>query len=214
LRGALAMNWEGNEEIRKMCLRTPKYGNGVDYVDLIVKKLYKFMIGEEAKYLTAQRPVGSKIKGLGGASITSMWAGGAITGATPDGRFAGTTLADGTVSAAQGKDTQGPTALLRSAAKVDQALCSSALLNMKIHPSSLTTIEDLKKLGMLIQTYSNMGGKWIQFNVVGKQQLLDAQRDPDIYRDLIVRVAGYSAYFVELSKGLQDDIVKRTEVTL
>ena len=214
LRHALAANWEGNDEIRKMCLQAPKYGNDVDYVDLMAKELYKFIIDEEAKYLTVRRPEGGKIKGVGGASIASMWAGGAITGATPDGRFAGTTLTDGTVSPSQGKDTHGPTALLKSASKIDQALCSSTLLNVKLHPSALTTTEDLKKLGMLIETYSDMGGKWIQFNVIGKEKLLDAQKFPENYRDLIVRVAGYSAYFVDLSKGVQDDIVRRTEVTI
>lgn len=104
--------------------------------------------------------------------------------------------------------------MLKSAAKIDQALCSSTLLNVKLHPSSLTTEEDLKKLGILIQTYAEMGGKWVQFNVVGNQPLFDAQKFPDNYRDLIVRVAGYSAYFVDLSKGVQDDIIRRMEVTV
>jgi len=214
LKEALAANWQGNEEIRKMCLQAPKYGNDDDYVDSIAQDLYRFIIDEEAKYKTAQRPVGGKIKGVGGASISSMWAGGAITGATPDGRLAGTTLADGTVSPSQGKDTNGPTALFKSASRIDQAMCSSALLNVKLHSSTLASTEDLKKLGMLIGTYSDMGGKWIQFNVVGKEKLLDAQKTPENHKDLIVRVAGYSAYFVDLSKGVQDDIIRRTEVSL
>lgn len=214
LKQALAKNWEGGEEIRKMCLQAPKYGNDDDYVDSIASDLYKFIIEEEAKYQTVRRPVGGKIKGVGGASISSMWAGGAITGATPDGRLAGTTLADGTVSPSQGKDTHGPTALLKSASKIDQAMCSSALLNVKLHNSALTNTEDLKKLGMLIDTYSDIGGKWIQFNVVGKEKLLDAQKTPENYQDLIVRVAGYSAYFVELGKGVQDDIIGRTELSI
>ncbi len=214
LRQALAANWEDNENIRKMCLKAPKYGNDIDYVDSIAKELYRFLIDEEAKYLTFGRPEHGKIRGIGGASISSMFAGGAIIGATPDGRFAGTTLADGTVSPAQGRDTHGPTAMPRSAAKIDQALCASTLLNVKLHPSSLTTREDLKKLGSLINAYADMGGKWIQFNVVGNKQLLEAQKFPDNYRDLIVRVAGYSAYFVDLSKGVQDDIVRRMEVSI
>ena len=214
LKQALAANWEGNEDVRQMCLQAPKYGNDDDYVDSIASGLYEFIINEEAKYRTVQRPVGAKIKGVGGASITSMWAGGAITGATPDGRFAETTLADGTVSPVQGRDTRGPTGLLKSAAKIKQSLCSSALLNVKFHPSALSSVEDLKKLGMLIETYADMGGKWIQFNVIGKEKLLDAQKFPENYGDLIVRVAGYSAYFVELSKGLQDDIIRRTEVNI
>ena len=214
MKQALAANWEGYENIRKMCLQAPKYGNDIDYVDLLVKDIYRFLIDEEAKYHTSGRPVNGKIRGLGGASISSMFAGGTIIGATPDGRLAGTTLSDGTVSPSQGRDTKGPTAMLRSAAKIDQAMCSSTLLNVKLHPSSLTTRDDLKKLGSLIKTYAEMGGKWIQFNVVGNEQLLDAQKLPENYRDLIVRVAGYSAYFVDLSKGVQDDIIKRMEVSI
>jgi formate C-acetyltransferase len=214
LKQALAANWEGYENIRKMCLQAPKYGNDIDYVDSIARALYKFLIDEESKYHTYGRPINGKIKGVGGASISSMFAGGTIIGATPDGRLAGTTLSDGTVSPAQGRDTHGPTAMLRSAVKIDQSLCSSMLLNVKLHPSSLTTREDLKKLGSLIKTYAEMGGKWIQFNVVGNEQLLDAQKNPENYRDLIVRVAGYSAYFVDLSKGVQDDIIRRMEVSI
>jgi pyruvate formate-lyase/glycerol dehydratase family glycyl radical enzyme len=214
LKQAMAANWEGYENIRKTCLQAPKYGNDADYVDLIAGELYKFIIDEEAKYHTPARPVGGKIRGVGGASISSMFAGGTIIGATPDGRFAGTTLSDGTVSPAQGRDTHGPTAMLRSAVKIDQSLCSSMLLNVKLHPSSITTREDLKKLGSLIKTYADMGGKWIQFNVVGNEQLLDAQKFPENYRNLIVRVAGYSAYFIDLSKGVQDDIIRRMEVSV
>jgi pyruvate formate-lyase/glycerol dehydratase family glycyl radical enzyme len=214
LKQALAANWEGYEDIRKMCLQASKYGNDIDYVDFIARDLYSFLLEEETKYRTYGRPVNGKIKGIGGASISSMFAGGTIIGATPDGRLAGTTLSDGTVSPTQGRDTHGPTSMLKSAAKIDQSKCSSTLLNVKLHPSSLTTKEDLKKLGMLIQTYSDMGGKWIQFNVVGNEQLLEAQKSPENYRDLIVRVAGYSAYFVDLSKGVQDDIIRRMEVAI
>jgi formate C-acetyltransferase len=212
LRQALAANWEGHEQIRKMCLQAPKYGNDIDYVDSIASELYKFIIDEEAKPLSPDRPMRGRIRGIGGASISSMFAGGTIIGATPDGRLAGTTLSDGTVSPAQGQDTHGPTAMLRSAVKIDQSLCSSTLLNMKLHPSSLTTQEDLKKLGNLIMTYADMGGKWIQFNVIGNEQLIEAQKSPENYRDLIVRVAGYSAFFVDLGKGVQDDIIRRMEV--
>ncbi|HTY81943.1 MAG TPA: pyruvate formate lyase family protein [Dehalococcoidales bacterium] len=214
LKQAIKSDWTGYEDIRKMCLQAPKYGNDIDYVDLIAKDLYEFFISEEAKYQTSGRPQNGKIRGIGGASISSMFAGGTIIGATPDGRYAGTTLSDGTVSPAQGRDTRGPTAMLRSAIKIDQASCSSTLLNVKLHPTSLNTKEDLKKLGYLIQTYANMGGKWVQFNVIGNEQLLEAQKHPENYRDLIVRVAGYSAYFVDLSKGVQDDIIRRAEVSI
>ncbi len=214
LKQALTANWEGHENIRKMCLQAPKFGNDIDYVDSLASEIYRFLIDEESRYRTFGRPEHGKIRGIGGASISSMFAGGAIIGATPDGRYAGTTLADGTASPAQGQDTHGPTAMLRSAAKIDQASCASTLLNVKIHPSSLTTKEDLKKLGSLIKTYAVMGGKWIQFNVVGNDQLLEAQKFPERHRDLIVRVAGYSAYFVDLNKGVQDDIVRRMEVSI
>jgi pyruvate formate-lyase/glycerol dehydratase family glycyl radical enzyme len=214
LKTALAVNWEGYDDIRKMCLQSPKYGNDDDYVDLIAAELYKFLLDEESKYRSYGRPVNGKIKGIGGASISSMFAGGTIIGATPDGRLSGTNLSDGTVSPAQGRDISGPTAMLKSAAKIDQASCSSTLLNIKLHPSSVTSKEDLKKLGNLIQTYAEMGGKWVQFNVIGNEQLLDAQQHPENYHDLIVRVAGYSAYFVDLGKGVQNDIIGRMEVAI
>jgi formate C-acetyltransferase len=214
LKQALSANWEGHENIRKMCLQAPKYGNDDDFADSIARELYRFLIDEEAKYLTFGRPEHGKIRGIGGASISSMFAGGTIVGATPDGRYAGTTLADGTASPAQGRDTRGPTAMLRSAAKIDQSLCASTLLNVKLHPSCLSSREDLKKLGSLVKAYAAMGGKWIQFNVVGNDQLLEAQKFPEKHRDLIVRVAGYSAYFVDLNKGVQDDIIRRMEVSI
>ncbi|MEM2614589.1 MAG: pyruvate formate lyase family protein, partial [Nitrososphaerota archaeon] len=211
LKETLAVNWQGHEELRKICLKAPKYGNDYDYVDSIAADLLKFLIDEVGRYPNVARPVGGIIRGLGGASISSMWAGGAITGATPDGRCAGEPLADGTVSPVQGRDINGPTAVLKSALKVDQVSCSSTLLNMKFHPSTLKTTEDLRKLAELIKTYFIHGGKWIQFNVVGRETLLEAQKHPEKYRDLIVRVAGYSAYFTQLSRGVQDDIIRRTE---
>jgi formate C-acetyltransferase len=214
LKLALDSNWEGYEGIRRLCLKSPKYGNDNDYADSIASDLYNFLLDEESRYRTFGRPVNGKVRGLGGASISSMFAGGSIIGATPDGRYAGTTLSDGTVSPAQGMDTNGPTAMLRSAAKINQAACSSSLLNVKLHPSFITTTEALKKLGILIKTYSKMGGKWIQLNIVGNEELLDAQQHPENHRDLIVRVAGYSAYFTDLGKGVQDDIIRRMEVAI
>ncbi|MGD9158277.1 MAG: pyruvate formate lyase family protein [Desulfobacteraceae bacterium] len=214
LKEALNSNWEGHDDILRLCLKSPKYGNDNDYVDSIAADLYNFLLEEESNYRTFGRPVNAKVKGLGGASISSMFAGGSIIGATPDGRYAGTTLSDGTVSPAQGMDTKGPTAMLRSAAKINQAACSSSLLNVKLHPSFITTTEALEKLGILIKTYADMGGKWVQLNIVGNEELLDAQQHPEDHRDLIVRVAGYSAYFTDLGKGVQDDIIRRMEVEI
>ena len=134
-----------------------------------------------------------------------------LTGATPDGRNAGEVLADGSASPMRGRDTHGPTAVLRSAMKIERAGFQSLLHNMKIHPSSLKTTEDLKKLSDLIRTYFDNGGKHIQFNVVDKKTLLDAQKNPEAHRNVIVRVAGYSAYFIQLDKPMQDEVILRTE---
>jgi formate C-acetyltransferase len=214
LKQALDANWEGYDDIRRLCLKSPKYGNDNDYADSIAAALYNFLIDEESNYRSFGRPANAKVRGIGGASISSMFAGGSIIGATPDGRYAGTTLSDGTVSPAQGMDIKGPTAMLRSAAKINQAACASALLNIKLHPSFIGGSEGLTKLGILIKTYGDMGGKWVQFNVVGNEELMDAQRHPENHRDLIVRVAGYSAYFTDLGKGVQDDIIRRMEVAI
>jgi formate C-acetyltransferase len=210
LKEALAANWRGYEDIRRMCLRAPKYGNDDDYVDQIAKDLYKLHADLAQKY---DFIFGGKVLPAG-ISITSMWTAGEITGATPDGRFAGEVTADGTHSPQQGTDVNGPTAVIKSASKLDQTRYLCTLLNMKFHPSALKTTEDLKKLSVLIKTYFSLGGKHVQFNVVSKETLLDAQRNPEKYQDLIVRVAGYSAYFTQLSKQVQDDIIRRTELTI
>jgi pyruvate formate-lyase/glycerol dehydratase family glycyl radical enzyme len=209
LKAALAANWQGNgnSEMRKMFLAAPKYGNDDDYVDSIASELFKFY----ADYAgTLEGPRGVKYS-VGGVSITAHGPGGAITGATPDGRYAGENLADGTTSPVQGRDTHGPIAVIKSAAKLDQSLYQSTLMNMKFHPSALKTQADLNKLSSLIRTYFSMGGKHLQFNVVDKKILIEAQKKPEQYRDLIVRVAGYSAYYTQLTKTIQDDIISRME---
>ena len=210
LKEALKNDWKGYEEIRKLCLKAPKYGNDNEYVDEIAAEIYNFYADEITKYKTAN---GARWV-PGGISISSMWLGGAITGATPDGRFSGQVLADGSMSPAQGTDTNGPTAVIKSASKINQERFASTLLNMKLHPSCLKTAEDMKKLSALIKTYFSLGGKHIQFNVVSRETLIEAQKNPERYRDLIVRVAGYSAYFVQLGKAMQDEIIARTELAI
>jgi pyruvate-formate lyase len=207
LKDALAANWKGYENLRKMCLKTPKYGNADAYVDNIARDLYKYWSDTA---ITFSSVLGGTVKPAG-ISITAHGPGGALTGATPDGRFAGENLADGTVSAGQGRDTKGPTALLLSAMTVDQTPYQSTLLNMKFHPNALKTEEDMRKLSVLIRTYFSKGGKHIQFNVITKEILKEAQAEPEKYRDLIVRVAGYSAYYVQLTRAIQDDILSRME---
>jgi len=209
LKAALAANWQGNgyDKIRKMCLAAPKYGNDDDYVDTIAKELYQFWAD---KTVTLDTCLGGKHKPTA-IAITSHAPGGALTGPTPDGRYAGEVLADGTTSPMRGRDTHGPTSVIKSASKIDQVPYQATLMNMKFHPSALKSTEDLRKLSVLIRTYFSLGGKHIQFNVVTKEMLLDAQKHPENYRDLVVRMAGYSAYFLQLSKAIQDEIIARTE---
>ena len=209
LKAALDANWEGNGcgDIRKMCLNAPKFGNGDPYVDSIAADLYDFWAKTTKSFPTSW---GGTTKPTG-ISITAHAPGGGLTGATPDGRLAGETLADGTASPAQGKDINGPTAVMRSAMAINQIPFQATLLNMKFHPSALKTEEDLKKLIALMKTYFMAGGKHVQFNVVDKLVLLEGQKEPEKHRDLIVRVAGYSAFFVALTKPVQDEIIMRTE---
>jgi formate C-acetyltransferase len=209
LKAALAANWQGDgyAEMRKMFLAAPKYGNDDDYVDLIARDLYQFFADEVASHISIYGGRGVP----SGVSVTGHWPGGELTGATPDGRYAHETLADGTMSPAQGRDTHGPTAVIKSAAKIDQTPYQSTLLNMKFHPSALMNTEDLRKLAALIMTYFSLGGRHIQFNVIGKETLLEAQKRPETHRNLVIRVAGYSAYFVQLPKPVQDEIIARAE---
>ncbi|MDW7992672.1 MAG: glycine radical domain-containing protein, partial [Anaerolineae bacterium] len=135
---------------------------------------------------------------------------GSVTGATPDGRKAWTPLSEG-VSPVQGADRRGPTAVLRSVAKMDHVRTGGTLLNMKFSPSLFRTDEGLDNLVWLIRTYFRLDGHHIQFNVVDAATLRAAQQHPEQYRSLIVRVAGYSDYFCDLTKALQDEIIARTE---
>ena len=206
---AIAADWQGdrNARIRKRVLSVPKFGNNDDEVDGIAKEIFAYWAETAAKFSTC---LGGTHKPTG-VSISAQWPGGAITGATPDGRRAGECLADGTVSAMRGMDTKGPTAVLNSATRVDQVAYQAALLNLKFHPSALAQDSDLTKLSILIRTYFSQNGKHLQFNVVDRQTLLEAQENPSDHQDLIVRIAGYSARFVQLGKPMQDEIIGRTE---
>lgn len=209
LKEALAANWEGNgyPDLQKAFLAAPKYGNDDDYADSIAKDLCKFF-AETAVTLPTYQGGRHKPSAI---SISAQWPGGLATGATPDGRFSGECLADGGMSAMRGRDIQGPTALMKSAMKIDQVPYQATLLNMKFHPSALKSMEDMKKLANLMKIYLASGGKHVQFNVVNAETLIEAQKEPKNHRDLVVRVAGYSAYFVELSKNTQEEIIDRTE---
>jgi len=207
MKAALDANWKAHELLQKRCLSVPKYGNGDIFVDAIAADLYEFWADTTATFSTLY---GGTHKPTA-ISITSHQPGGALTGATPDGRGAREIFADGTVSPMQGVDTHGPTRVLASAMRIDQDPYQATLLNMKLHPSALKSDSDLQKIAALIKTYFSQGGKHIQFNVVNRETLVDAQVRPYKHRNLAVRVAGYSAYFVQLGKGMQDEVIKRTE---
>lgn len=207
LYNALEADWEGCEAMQKDFLNAPKYGNNDDYADEMVARCYQAFedICDTIPTITGGTHVPT------GISITSHQPGGLLTGATPDGRKAGEILADGSVSPMHGVDQKGPTSVLNSALKVGQDRWQATLLNMKFHPSAVKTDEDLRKLSGMIRTYLTHGGKHIQFNIVDKNVLVAAKENPKDYRELVVRIAGYSCYFVQLNPQMQDEVIARTE---
>ncbi len=210
LKAALDANWEGYDQIRQDCLDAPKFGNNDDYVDLLAADVYSHY----ADYLSAQKTMCDGYGVPNAISITAHQPGGAQCTATPDGRYSGQILADASMSPAQGTDKNGPTAAFQSAMKVNQDKYQATLMNMKFSPSALKTDGDLEKLASMIKTYLTNGGKHIQFNVVDRATLLDAKVAPEKHKDLIVRIAGYSAYFTQLTNQVQEDVITRTEHNL
>ena len=205
---ALKANFEGKEATRQLLLAAPKYGNDDDYADYVVADLYSWLC---ATLDEIEGPYGSRYVNAP-HSLSFHGAAGRKVGALPSGRPAGVSLADGAVSPSQGADRKGPTAVVNSAGKVDHVPMLGTLFNMKFHPSSLAEDEDLHKLLTLIRTYfDNYSGKHMQFNVVDRKILLEAQAHPERHRNLVVRVAGYSALWVELDRKIQDEIIARTE---
>lgn len=196
-----------HEKLHRALLEAPKYGNDDPYVDDIFVACWNHwaqVIESETTYLG--------FKWVPAAlSISAHAPFGRACGATPDGRLAGITLADGILSAFPGTDTNGPLALLASAVKVSPIRYRSLQLNMKLHPHAVEGREGSRRLIDLCKGYFDQGGYHVQFNVVDSEMLRDAQARPDRYRDLIVRVAGFSAYWCELSKPVQDEIIARTE---
>ncbi len=195
------------EEIRDMIEELPKFGNDIDDVDTLAR---------DAAY-TYTRPLEKYRNPRGGmyqAGLYPVSANvplGAQTGATPDGRLAHTPVADG-VSPSSGKDVNGPTAACNSVARLDHGIASNGtLFNMKMHPTAMAGQKGLESFVSLIRGYFDQKGMHMQFNVVDKATLLEAQKHPEKYSGLVVRVAGYSALFTTLSKSLQDDIIRRTE---
>jgi formate C-acetyltransferase len=205
---ALDKNFEGEEEVLNLLNRAPKFGNGDEYVDSITNDV-----------ITHFNDTLSKYKGIGGTKhVTAAAAGtghlglGELVGALPDGRKAREPLSEGGISPHQGRNVCGITATLRSVASLDHLkITGGSVLNVKVNPNELKDETNMKKFVSLIRTYCESGGYLVQFNIISGDMLREAQKHPENYRDLLVRVATYSAYFVELSPTLQNDIIARTE---
>ncbi len=207
LLNAIDDNFKGQEKIQhSLIYESPKYGNDEDYADDIAIRVfdlfYESVNGRPS-------PRGGKFR-INMLPTTSHVYFGCVIGAMPDGRKAGEPLSEG-ISPNQGADRKGPTAVLKSASKIDHIKTGGTLLNQKFTPSFFDGEESINKLKVLIRTYFRLKGHHIQFNVVSVKTLKDAQKHPEKYRDLIVRVAGYSDYFNDLGEDLQNEIIHRTE---
>ncbi|MCQ2257521.1 MAG: glycyl radical protein [Bacteroidaceae bacterium] len=204
---AVSENFEGNEKMRQFIInRTPFFGNDDDYADSIAVKVYDDLVEAIEGHPNTR---GGKTQ-LNMLSTTCHNYFGSVCGASCNGRLAKFAISDGT-SPAHGADTNGPTSVIKSLGKLDQTKSGGTLLNVRFVPSLLKREEDMRKLASLIRTYFSMGGHHIQFNIVDTQTLLDAQHQPENYKDLLVRVAGYSDYFNDMTEQLQNEIIARTE---
>lgn len=207
LLAATQANFEGHEQLHHVLRNhTPKYGNDDDYTDTITEDVFNTYYD-----LLNGRPNtkgGQYRVNLLPTTVHIYF--GTVTGALPCGRKAGEPVSDG-ISPCQGADTKGPTAIIKSAARIDHARTGGTLLNMKFNPQVLAGDDGLEKLAHLIRAYFKLDGHHIQFNVIKAETLREAQKHPEKNRDLIVRVAGYSDYFVDLGQELQDEIIARTE---
>jgi formate C-acetyltransferase/4-hydroxyphenylacetate decarboxylase large subunit len=207
LRTALDADWRGHDLLRRRALDAPKFGNDEAEVDDVVRELFDAYI----KLVLGQRSFLGEPYDPSMLSISTHTPFGKACGATPDGRRAGEPLADAVLSPMPGTDRCGPTGVVLSATKIDCTPMRGGQLNLKLHPTALWGAEGAQKLLALCKTYFDLGGPHVQFNVVDTRMLEHAREHPELYRDLLVRVAGFSAYWVELSPSLQDQIIARTE---
>jgi len=204
---ALETNFEGHELIRQMLWnKTAKYGNDDDYADQLLRAVFNSLYD----VISGRKNTKGGFYAVNYLSTTCHVYFGSVVGATPDGRLAHEPVSEG-VSPVQGADTHGPTAVIKSVAKMDQVRSGGTLLNQKFSPSLLEGELGLDNLAHLVRSYFKLDGHHIQMNVVTAETLRAAQATPEKYRDLIVRVAGYSDYFCDLGKNLQDEIIARTE---
>jgi len=207
---ALEENFAGEQETLQQVLlnRTPRYGEDDEYPDQIARDIVEDLIAQIESY--PPTPVRQASRRTYFLPTTVHVYFGRVTGATPDGRKAGRPVSEG-VSPVQGSDRKGITAVLRSVARCDWDKTGGALLNQKLTPDLLQGLEKRKKVLSLIKTFFNMGGHHLQFNIVSRELLREARKKPREFQDLMVRVAGYSDYFVNLPPGLQEEIIMRTE---
>ncbi|MGI6217215.1 MAG: glycyl radical protein [Coriobacteriales bacterium] len=207
---AIMANWEGYDELRAHVVNDLEhYGNGEPEVDKYLK-----WVGDTFcdKINSMTGPRGHYAAGIWPVTMHVVY--GKITWATPDGRHAGEPLSDG-IGPVQSMDKNGPTALLNSVGWLDQSKCSNGtLLNMRFHPNAISSASGKEKLEDLMKTYFDNAGMQMQLNIIGTETLRDAQKSPENYQDLVVRIAGFSSYFVEVNKETQDDLIRRTQQEL
>lgn len=207
LMDAMEANFEGYEKIRNLVLnRTPKYGNDDDYADNIMKQVFEYY----RSHVTGRRNNRGGQYRINMLPTTCHVYFGEVMMASPNGRLAHKPVSEG-ISPEKGADTHGPTSVIRSCSKMDHLATGGTLLNQKFSPSVVAGENGLNQMANLIRAYFTMDGHHIQFNVIDKETLIRAQQNPEEYKDLIVRVAGYSDHFRNLSKELQDEIIERTE---
>lgn len=207
---ALDENFAGYEQIYNLVHnKTPKYGNDDDYADKVMVEAFDAFYNE----VTGRKNMKGGIYRIDMLPTTCHVYFGSVMGASPNGRLAGKPLSEG-ISPEKGADRKGPTAVVKSAAKMDHLRTGGTLLNQKFTPSVVAGEQGLENMSALVRTYFNLDGHHIQFNVIDRKTLIQAQKNPEEYKDLIVRVAGYSDHFHNLSKELQDEIIERTEQTI
>ncbi|MEG2340660.1 MAG: pyruvate formate lyase family protein [Odoribacter sp.] len=207
LQQAIHTDWKGYDALRSKAMAVPHWGNDEDYCDNIFIDFYQ----EYCRIVRAQNNFLGKPYDPSMLAISTPVPFGKVCDAFPDGRYRFEPIADGVTSAFPGTDLNGPTAVIRSCCKVDHTEIRGGLLNLKFHPSAIKGENGARNLLALLKTYFSKNTFHVQFNIVDSNMLRDAQRHPDKYRDLVVRVAGFSAYWVEMSKALQDQVIWRTE---
>jgi formate C-acetyltransferase len=209
LLAAIEDNWEGHEAVRQLCANAPKYGNGVEWVDAIGFDIETVIL----EFLDRHRKPHGQVFLLRQIPITFHVPFGKVTWATPNGRKATEYLAEG-ISASHGMDVKGPTVALTSIAHARNRSFREKggdLINMKFNPANVSGEEGTRRLMQVIRAWCDLKHWHVQFNIINRATLLAAQKEPDKYRNLIVRIAGYSAYFVDLSPAQQAEIIARTE---